>query len=1022
MYGGEDPVPVEFTEENPLVIQSYSENYEDRAVVYSTSTSITSQFIIKVSHVKFNMLKFIGGPSVNYVMAIGKPGLSDFSVHSSLFSFETAYNGTNCQISGNAISLKYEDWIVDGVSVVNNIFIGKNNKSSHGLYVGSGHLTLMNNTFYRMALAARMDDADMSEAKISNNVLVSGQFGLIQLMDCTGILNIFNCLAWDFSDSYRFVLSYTPITVNYVDTLWRDPGLSDMDPLSKTVGTLLPTSACIDAGACRAGMLTYDYFGTLHNSTPDMGAVEYSGCYASPEDVSIYVREEGDGVGGLGLEENPFHSINGAFNSIPGGLVTKSYRLILLPRSDGLPYSLGFLANLHCNFTRTHPLTIMSEDIEAKVEMAKSGTIFNLRLLKNVVIDGIVFKNTNSSPTATAILGASHPTIGKTDNVTVRRCKFINTVGSRLQGLFGLGDSLVVENCIFYSNEAYLSFCINRDSYGGKYWTVVNNTVLGNWRYFLYLSDLTGSVFANNVVVGIAGQTDASYGWALTGSNKSLMAVNVANYIYLREDANETILPSLNTDMTSPLLGTPSALDNSPLIIDEIGASEHSYYVGSETPKDDFFGRYDVLGKRDLGAVEVGGFAFTDAAYYVRNQSGNVVVEYDKDQEKKYENIYGNGLIGKVVYSSSGTPMRFYYIKNHLGSTMKVVNEDGEDVSRIQYYSYGLKSENLSGMPGDLGEAYTGKSLDENGGRDVNNDGDFTDAGDRMPLGYYYFGARYYDPELGVWLSQDPAHQFANPYAYAGNMTNPIIFVDDQGLELRIYTRPAFGGLGEHAFVYSTETGKHAGTTGSSSTGGAHQVSEEDLEGPYVVVELPEGMTEEEAIEKLQQYPGWNSPVYVPGWNDCHSQLKEAFDYAGIEFPGMPTGRTTLQYGVAGSFIHPPLWVQGFDGVYIDPVYGFGWMDRRDQTLRIKLLFTAIYNAPIGISAVVPLTGTIRYSEPYGVSSVLPLSGAGVHSETTLGIIGNSSIPTTGASSSTPNTGVSSKTKNSGIFGFLFGW
>ncbi len=42
----------------------------------------------------------------------------------------------------------------------------------------------------------------------------------------------------------------------------------------------------------------------------------------------------------------------------------------------------------------------------------------------------------------------------------------------------------------------------------------------------------------------------------------------------------------------------------------------------------------------------------------------------------------------------------------------------------------------------------------------------------------YYFGARYYDPELGIWLSVDAEDQFANAYGYANN---PLIMVDPDG-------------------------------------------------------------------------------------------------------------------------------------------------------------------------------------------------------------------------------------------------
>lgn len=47
--------------------------------------------------------------------------------------------------------------------------------------------------------------------------------------------------------------------------------------------------------------------------------------------------------------------------------------------------------------------------------------------------------------------------------------------------------------------------------------------------------------------------------------------------------------------------------------------------------------------------------------------------------------------------------------------------------------------------------------------------------------GKFYFGARYYDPVFGMWMSPDPARQFANPYTFGGD---PVNFVDPDGRDV----------------------------------------------------------------------------------------------------------------------------------------------------------------------------------------------------------------------------------------------
>ena len=49
---------------------------------------------------------------------------------------------------------------------------------------------------------------------------------------------------------------------------------------------------------------------------------------------------------------------------------------------------------------------------------------------------------------------------------------------------------------------------------------------------------------------------------------------------------------------------------------------------------------------------------------------------------------------------------------------------------------------------------------------------------------YTYFGARYYDADLSIWLSVDPMsdkYPSLSPYCYTAN--NPVVLVDPNGME-----------------------------------------------------------------------------------------------------------------------------------------------------------------------------------------------------------------------------------------------
>ena len=110
--------------------------------------------------------------------------------------------------------------------------------------------------------------------------------------------------------------------------------------------------------------------------------------------------------------------------------------------------------------------------------------------------------------------------------------------------------------------------------------------------------------------------------------------------------------------------------------------------------------------------------------------------------------------------------------ENHLGSTAAVINDKGELIEATMYTAYGeqIPLMVLPGTEAAAREKFTGKEFDTEGGSGNGVDG----------INLDYFGARYLDPEVGVWLSVDPADQFWNGYSYCGG--DPVNLIDPFGL------------------------------------------------------------------------------------------------------------------------------------------------------------------------------------------------------------------------------------------------
>ena len=115
--------------------------------------------------------------------------------------------------------------------------------------------------------------------------------------------------------------------------------------------------------------------------------------------------------------------------------------------------------------------------------------------------------------------------------------------------------------------------------------------------------------------------------------------------------------------------------------------------------------------------------------------------------------------------------MQFYYHPDHLGSSSYITNLEGEVVQHIEYVPFGEvfieERNNIWNTP----YLFNAKEFDEE-------------------TGLYYYGARYYEPRLSLWMSTDPREEKYPDYStYIYAAQNPIAYSDPTGMEIRGVTK-----------------------------------------------------------------------------------------------------------------------------------------------------------------------------------------------------------------------------------------
>ncbi|MBR6124217.1 RHS repeat-associated core domain-containing protein, partial [Candidatus Saccharibacteria bacterium] len=161
----------------------------------------------------------------------------------------------------------------------------------------------------------------------------------------------------------------------------------------------------------------------------------------------------------------------------------------------------------------------------------------------------------------------------------------------------------------------------------------------------------------------------------------------------------------------------------------------------------------------------------------------------------EYRMIQGkSGIVGRILPDSS----KEWYIKDYQGSLVLTLVENGTG-NVFAYEPYGAQQKiQVSGE--SPAEQYTGKELNER-------------------VGLYYYGARFFDPVFGIWMTPDPARQYMNLYAFGGDPVNKI---DRDGRKLSFSWKKAVGYVAADIFTggFVSEATGAVTTTAMATAGG----------------------------------------------------------------------------------------------------------------------------------------------------------------------------------------------------------
>ena len=140
--------------------------------------------------------------------------------------------------------------------------------------------------------------------------------------------------------------------------------------------------------------------------------------------------------------------------------------------------------------------------------------------------------------------------------------------------------------------------------------------------------------------------------------------------------------------------------------------------------------------------------------------------KYRENKVKSYVYALGKHLARVDGVIGDTNAAKFYYHTDHQGSVRAVTNQQGQVVWQGKFHAFGSRYDQQGEGEFDELHGFTGKEYDPD-------------------TGLYYYNARWYDPELGRFVTQDSYlgdpndPGTLNRYTYCRN--NPVNRIDPTG-------------------------------------------------------------------------------------------------------------------------------------------------------------------------------------------------------------------------------------------------